>query len=385
MLGTPLQYYRLGHVDPTPNSFRHAGTKSPAEFMTERAVTPILIVAYRNSADIVACLTALRAARPTPAFEIFLCENGGSEAYRDLVAALTAENGPCLATGLQEEELETPLLATRLLLRLKGRADAPLVHVGEAKENLGYAGGVNAWLRPLMAVPGWPAAWILNPDTEPAPDALSELSVYAVKWGKGMVGSRLVPTAQSDSVHSRGLRWSKSRAIACSVDLRAPGDIEPDPKGVDSRLDSPSGASMYVTRRCIEQIGLMDEDYFLFFEDLEWGLRAKRLFGVGYAHRSVVVHAGGTTIGSSINDSRQSALSVYLEHRNCVLFVQKNFPRWLLWTVVLRLVRLGVKGRVYPPGNLTAAICGIVAGVRGRVGRPNGDVQNQRTAGRRRG
>jgi len=386
MLRTPLQYYRSWHVGPIPDSFQGAGAKSPAAFVTERATTPILIVTYRNTADIVACLTAVRAARPTPAFEIFLCENGGSEAYRDLVAALTAENGPCLAcleTGLQEE-LDTPLLTTRLLLRLRGRADAPLVHVGEAKENLGYAGGVNAWLRPLMAVPSWPAAWILNPDTEPAPDALSELAAYAAQWGKGMVGSRLVPTAQPDSVHSRGLRWSKSRAVACSVDLRARDNIEPDPKGVDSRLDSPSGASMYVTRRCIEQIGLMDEGYFLFFEDLEWGLRAKRLFGVGYAHRSVVVHAGGTTIGSSINDSHRSALSVYLEYRNSILFVRKNFPRWLLWTVMLQLVRLGVKGRAYPPGNRSAAFGGIVAGVRGRFGRPNSDVQNQRTARRRR-
>ncbi len=374
MLGAPLQIQRLWRLNPLGTSFQDAVAASAVAWTDEPARTLILIVAYRNSADMVACLTALRDLLPFPAFEIFVCENGGAEAYQDLVTSLTAANGPCQVTA-EQDELDTPLLARRLLCRLKAGADAPMVHLGEAKQNLGYAGGVNAWLRPLMAVPGWQAAWILNPDTQPAPDALSELAAYSVRWSKGMVGSRLVPTAQPDRVHSRGLRWSKGRAVACSVDLRASSQIEPDPQDVDSRLDSPSGASMYVTRSCIEQIGLMDESYFLFFEDLEWGLRAKQAGGVGYAHRSIVVHAGGSTIGSSTNPALQSALSLYLESRNSILFVRNYFPKWLLWTIMLQCIRHLVKSRAYPPGNLAAAFRGIVAGVRGRSGQPGEDVR----------
>ena len=59
------------------------------------------------------------------------------------------------------------------------------VHVGEACENLGYAGGVNAYLEPLLAIAEWPGVWILNPDTEPEPDALRELVQYAVKHRPG--------------------------------------------------------------------------------------------------------------------------------------------------------------------------------------------------------
>jgi N-acetylglucosaminyl-diphospho-decaprenol L-rhamnosyltransferase len=350
--------------------------------MPKLAATPIVIVAYRNAADVVACLTALRDGRVSPVFEIFVCENGGSESYKNLVAVLTAENGPCQHTG-QQEVLDTPLLARRLLVRLKGGPDTPLVHLGEARENLGYAGGVNAWLRPLMAVSGWPAVWILNPDTQPAPDALSELAVYADRWDKGMVGSRLVPSGQRDRVHSRGLIWSKHRAVARSVDLRAAGDVEPDPREVDSRLDAPSGASMYVTRACIERIGLMDERYFLFFEDLEWGLRAKRHFGIGYAHRSVVVHAGGTTIGSSIHPAYQSPLSIYLEFRNSILFVRKNFPNWLLLTIMLQFARVALRAHAYPVGTLSAAFRGITAGLRGQSGRPHDVLQNHRVANRK--
>ena len=36
-------------------------------------------------------------------------------------------------------------------------------------------------------------------------------------------------------------------------------------------MDSPTGPSMYVTRDCIERIGLMDESFFLYWEEVDWG------------------------------------------------------------------------------------------------------------------
>jgi N-acetylglucosaminyl-diphospho-decaprenol L-rhamnosyltransferase len=347
--------------------------------MTTLTDVPVLIVAYGNASDIVGCLTALCHVRGKPGFEIFICENGGPQAYAELLAALTAENGPCRDIG-NENPLDTPLLEARRALSLEGEAHGTLVHVGLAIENLGYAGGVNAWLRPLMSIPGWTAAWILNPDTQPGQDALLELAAYAERWGKGMVGSRLVPTAEPEFVHSRGLHWCKGRAVARAVDLRSPRDFEPDPQSVDARIDAPSGASLYVTRACMERIGLMDERYFLFFEDLEWGMRARQQFGVGYAHRSIVVHAGGTTIGSSTRTARQSPLSVYLEYRNSILFVRSKFPAWLLWTIMIQLCRILVKSRAYPIGSSKAAFRGIVDGVRGCTGRPNDFLRKHKNA-----
>src|SRR5262249_51458169 len=139
------------------------------------------------------------------------------------------------------------------------------VAVGEAKENLGYAGGINAWLRILMEQPGWPGIWILNPDTEPCSRSLVELVVWAGRRKAGMVGSRIVPSARHDVVHSRGLRWRPFHASTEAVDYLAPAAIEPDPDIVERRLDAASGASVYVTRECLEEIGLMDERYFLYF------------------------------------------------------------------------------------------------------------------------
>ena len=184
-----------------------------------------------------------------------------------------------------------------------------LVIVGEAPENLGYAGGINAWMRPIVEQRSYSGLWILNPDTQPEPDALVELVVYAQTRHRGMVGSRIVSATEPGRIHSRGLRWRPAWASTEAIDYQAPLSVVPDPAEVEARLDAPSGASVFVTQDCIEKIGLMDERYFLYFEDLEWGLRAKQQCGLGYAWRSIVHHQGGTTIGSAGVRAKQSPLS----------------------------------------------------------------------------
>ncbi|MGH6856136.1 MAG: glycosyltransferase family 2 protein, partial [Methylocella sp.] len=220
-------------------------------------------------------------------------------------------------------------------------------------------------------IPGWEGAWILNPDTEPTPSALAELVAYSVRRGRKMIGSCTTPTAYPGRVHSRGLAWRKLAAKTLAVDYHAPIAPEPDSDDVEARLTAPSGASCYVTRDLIEQIGLMDERYFLYFEDLEWGWRAKLKGAIGYAHRSVVPHKGGTTIGTTGGRSALSPLAVYLETRNCILFVRDKYPAWLLWTILMQIGHATVFGAVGAFRNMVAGYQGVVAGVLGEVGRPD--------------
>ena len=111
------------------------------------------------------------------------------------------------------------------------------VHVAEMAENLGYAGGINAWLRPLLAAPEWEAVWVLNPDTLPEPDALAELAAYARLHGKGMVGSCIIKTDRPDRVFTRGLTWNGFICRTEAIDTGADVSIEPDPKEIEARLD----------------------------------------------------------------------------------------------------------------------------------------------------
>ena len=192
-------------------------------------------------------------------------------------------------------------------------------------------------MRPLLAEPGWTAVWILNPDTYPEPDALAELAAYASERGKGMVGSRLMIPGRSDVASSRGLKWNKLTTRLIGLDMYAPVSPAPDPEDIERRMDSPTGPSMYVTRECIERIGLMDDSYFLYWEEVDWGVRAKAACGIGYAHGSVVPHISGSASGTSNKRAERSAFTVYLGNRNKLHFVRQHYPGWFAWTVFVVL------------------------------------------------
>jgi hypothetical protein len=114
----------------------------------------------------------------------------------------------------------------------------------------------------------------------------------------------------------------------------------------------------------------MDESFFLYWEEVDWGVRAKAACGIGYAHRSVVPHIGGTSTGGVGKRAKRSAAAVYLGNRNKLHFVRRHHPGWFVWTVVVSFLRTGEYLLVGSTRNFSAAIKGLVAGLRGEKGRP---------------
>ncbi len=334
------------------------------------ADVPIIIVGFRNSGDIKDCLTALSRATAEPNFDVFICENGGTAAYEHLIEELSGADGPCELT--QEYASWNRSQSSRLVdtRHLRFRTRTSNVWVGCAQDNLGYAGGINVWLHHLLQVPGWKGVWILNPDTEPESTALMALIERAESGGKGMVGSTILDAGETDHIRFRGgIHWQRFAARGVAIGLGDRLDGPHDLPAIESAMASPSGSSMYVTRPCIETVGAMDESYFLFFEDLDWGMRAKAS-GLGYASKSVVGHKRGTSTGSAGKPAAISRLAVYLEHRNGIHFVRKHFPRTLPVRVVvsfLYAIRFLIIGA---PRNFLVTLEGVFAGLRGETGRP---------------
>lgn len=334
----------------------------------------ILIVNFCNPRDIKSCLAALSEATAEPDFEIFICENGGAVAFRELTAALAGANGPCLI-GAPSRAPEFPISSSDRLVEIEPmslRGRDSVVWVLRASHNLGYAGAINALVDQLRTRPDWHAIWILNPDAEPAPDALAELAKYSISAGKGMVGSTILPFKTSNRVACRGgLHWSKRTWRTTLIGCGEPIDALIDVGKVESSMDCVTGASMFVTRDCVQQIGPMDERFFLYFEDLDWGVRAKP-WGLGYAANSIVVHSAGSTIGATSARRRdRSWLAVYLANRNRIHFIRKHYPLWLslgaIFSVRLALPYLLVGS--WP--DFKTAVRGCLAGMKGEVGPPS--------------
>jgi len=338
----------------------------------DRFRVAILIVSFRNPLDMQACLTALSRLAAEPRFDIFVCENGGRDSFRQLCDALTGPQGPCteVLAGKQPDSLAIPSgrVAEVKCLALKDRSS--LVWIGCATDNLGYAGGVNVWIDRLLPVAGWEAIWVLNPDAEPEPDALRALVARATAGNKGMVGSTIVPSSDRNHVHCRaGHRWRKLRTSLALIGLGEPVNGPTDIQAVEAMLDCIAGGSMYVTRSCLEEIGPMDERFFLFFEDTDWSVRA-RGHGLGYAPDSIVVHQGGTTIGSTRLRAQRSRLAVYLESRNHIHFVRMHWRRYLPVAIIQGCIYATTFLFARSPRNFMAAMEGLWAGMKGETGPP---------------
>ncbi len=328
---------------------------------------PIIVVSFRNPDDLLECLAGVAAMRADPAFDVYVCENGGPAAFETLCQRLDAST-TLLAAADNPAPCDSSAFVQTRGWRFAAR-DSRLF-IGLSPDNSGYGGGINTWLRPLLAAGDWPGVFVLNPDASPTPDALFHLKSYAESKGRGMVSGRIVWTDTPQFIQTRGLRWNPIKASNISIGRNAPADEMPDIDLVERTIDSTSGAALYATRACIDRIGLMTEHYFLYYEDIDWGMRAKAACGLGYAFDAVVYHKGGTTIGGG---SRKTAspLSTFLEFRNRILFVAALKPRWYLWTVAISLVRAMEYAAVGRPGITLVALRGVVEGVLGRSGRPD--------------
>jgi GT2 family glycosyltransferase len=151
--------------------------------------------------------------------------------------------------------------------------------------------------------------------------------------------------------------------------LNAPLDAEPNVEEIEHAMSYVSGASLFATREYIESVGLMDERYFLYCEEVDWCFR-RGSHSLGYAHGSIVYHSWGTTIGSHESRKKKSGLSVYLEERSKLLLTQRFFPARYPVVVITTLMLTLQYIRAGAAKNFFLALSGWWAGLRGENGMP---------------
>lgn len=317
----------------------------------------VIIVAYRNPRDVLACLAALARQTQTD-FAVHVCENGSDEDFAALQSA--AQSAGWKETARRKGEGNLRQNADF------ASAQAPFnLTLHHASENLGYAGAINAIIKSLPQDTS--DIWILNPDTEPQPAALAALQACA-RTGYGVTGGRLI-MRETGRVQLDGGRWRKWIARGFNLNFNAPADSAADPDAVEQAMDYVSGACMYVSRDFIREVGPMDERFFLYAEEVDWCLRRKH-FKLGFAPDAVILHGHGTTTGAGGTLAQRSPLSVYLEHRNKHLLTRKHFKA--AWPLIA-LITLALTGEYLvkgAPRNFLVALSGWWHGLLGRTGRP---------------
>jgi hypothetical protein len=192
--------------------------------------------------------------------------------------------------------------------------------------NGGYAAGNNVGLR-LGLQWGADAFLILNNDTMVERNAIGSLKRRLFsKQRPGLCGAR-VQYMDIKRVQCRaggrtnpwtalstldGYKFSIQRALIDS------------PETVERRINFIYGACIMASRQFIDQVGLLDERFFLYCEEQDWSYRAQGSFDLAYADDAIVWHREGTTSNHSYRKVNLKSLFILVKSR--LLVTVKHHP-----------------------------------------------------------
>ncbi len=253
----------------------------------------IIIVSYNTRDDLCVCLRSLHEPPPATSHETVVVDNGSGDGSAD---AARAWGG---------------------------------VRVIEAGTNLGFARASNLGIRSSAGE----FVLLLNSDTIVPPGAIDALVAdLRAHPEAGIVGPRIVDSHGRPEISfgpmmgllnemvqkTRGRLYARgTRAIVAGVDRRVRSEHYPD---------WVSGACLLVRRAVAEEVGLLDERFFIYGEDVDLcAMVRRRGYRVRFTPVAEIIHHRGRSVAKN----RAGVNAAY--RRSQVAFYEKHHPFWALW------------------------------------------------------
>jgi hypothetical protein len=269
------------------------------------------------------------------------------EALRCLVRELRPLEG-ARAVVVENGSGDGSLAALEAAIREEGWQE--LVSLVASERNRGFAGGVNFALRPALAGREPPDyVHLVNSDAFVEPGAVARLLDFLDRHpAVGICGSYVhgtegephetafrFPTIAGEFI-SRVPLWPFVRLLR-RFTIALPIPTEPRP------VDWLAGASMMIRRSVFESIGLFDERFFLYYEETDFCLRARRAgFPTWYVPESRIAHVGAGSTG--FKDTTRPRPGYWFDSRR--LYLRKHHGTIYLWAANAAWVAGYALGRV---------------------------------------
>ena len=286
------------------------GRKSMSKELSVRVV----IVNYRTPELSIACLRSLKAeVLAHPDASVTVVDNDSRDNSAHLISVAIESEGWTSWVSL----IESPL-------------------------NGGFSDGNNVAIRSALACENTPDCfWLLNPDTLVRPGALSALTSFLGSrpqvgiCGGGIENQRGLPwpfVFRFPSILSeleQALSFGPASALLSKWAILKPISDFPE------KVDWVCGASMMVRREVIDKVGLMDDGYFLYFEETDYCLAANRAgWECWYVPQSRIMHIAGQSTGIVESDQPKRLPSYWFDSRR--RYFVKNHGR--LYAVIADIV-----------------------------------------------
>lgn len=259
-----------------------------------------------------------------------------SAALRSLV--LPPMNKPLDTIRIDPRNLTLPISVIKSNVRLF------LVDLGE---NCGFAAANNVGLRLLSSIDRIDTFWLLNNDALPARDAYRELALLMATTGGALIcGSTLIEYWEPEKIQACGASYNVFFGRSKHL-LEGQAISELKKLGSSVAVDYPVGASLAVNRAFLGRYGAMSEDYFLYFEEIDWVVRKGWPRNALVSTSSLVFHKGGKSTLAGRDPGKRSLLADYYLIRGRLLFARKY--SWLSFILTIFVSLLAVLRRVNRP------------------------------------
>jgi len=257
----------------------------------------IVIVSWNTRELLRACLKAVQAEIAPLTTEVFVVDNASADASAEMVGK-----------------------------------DFPWVNLIANTRNLGFAAGNNQVLRTCTGA----MVLLLNPDTELQPGAIKTLMEFLATHPKvGVVAPQLLNTDRSIQRSCRrfptfsGMLFELlglSRLFPNNPRFRQYKMLDWNHDG-EQEVDQPEGACLLIRREVLNEVGFLDEEFFMLFEEVDWCYRVKQHgWQIWFTPGAKVIHHYGQSI------KQVKAKMILSSHKGLFRYWKKHLRngRWYL-------------------------------------------------------
>ncbi|WP_149540370.1 glycosyltransferase family 2 protein [Escherichia albertii] len=269
----------------------------------------IVVLNWENALETIKCLSSLFALEYDN-YRIVVCDNNSQDSS---VAEIInwIENKNINLQVLTEEDIDD-------FDRLRDNK----IYIIKNNKNYGYAGGNNVGIKFALNDKTIKYIWILNNDTTVSPTALYSLCKKMHNHPNlGICGSLLLHQNNKSIIQAAGGVFNKvfctTKHLYENVQWLELSESEKEHLNPDYIV----GASMFIDKKVFETEGLLFEDYFLYYEEIDFCLRVRDKYKISVDFNSHVYHK----LGDSIKKGK-SELADYLSIRNRLIIARRFFP-----------------------------------------------------------
>lgn len=282
----------------------------------------IVILNYNGWRDTLECLESVLR-NQYDNYQIIVVDNASTNSSMENMLSWAGGRLSATCDNLQLEDLTKPEINKPIaydfytdeqVLSAPLLSDKKLIFI-QSSNNGGFAAGNNLAIKYIQQKNDYKYIWLLNNDTVIQPDSLVNLVKYAEDSNAGITGSSLFYYHNPNMIQAYGGMVNKF--FGTSSHILGSNDIY-------GKLDYIIGAAFLINKNVIDKIGLLPEEYFLYYEETDYCFNAKNNgFKLGIALDSIVYHKEGGSTGASQDASLRSEFSDVLALKNRIKFHRK--------------------------------------------------------------